>query len=118
MIEKPKIVTTYMTNPFEPGQGGGVRYVRNLLVECRDHCDEILFLGTAPRDRTEGNVRLISITSKKQCGYLRFLILLILRLPFIDMSSYDVVHVHRSYFAIPFLIKVLITASVGLHFTA
>jgi L-malate glycosyltransferase len=102
--EHIKIVSTYMTNPFESGQGGGVRYVRNLLKQTDADSYKVLFFGIGPKKKVLGNTTLIPVTSRKYCGYPYFLIRLILLLPFIDLSSYKVVHVHRSYFAIPFLL--------------
>lgn len=104
MKDDLRVVTTYMTNPFEPGQGGGVRYVRNLLAATDERGVKVLFLGIGSSERTEGATTLIPITSRKYCGYLYFLIRLMIRLPFLDLSSYKVVHVHRSYFAIPFIL--------------
>ena len=39
------IIQVYQTNPFEEGQGGGVRYVKNLLSGLKASCDSILFIG-------------------------------------------------------------------------
>lgn len=102
--KKIKIVTTYMTNPFESGQGGGVRYVRNLIEKTNADGYKVLFFGIGSSRKIFGNTTLIPVTSRKYCGYPYFLIRLIFLLPFIDLSSYKVVHVHRAYFAIPFLI--------------
>ena len=98
-----KIIQVYQTNPFENGQGGGVRYVKNLLSGIKDNCSEILFIGVGAKHKKKDNIKLVPIT-KDVTGYIKFLFLLILKLPFIDLSKYDIVHVHRLYFAIPFIL--------------
>ena len=97
------IIQVYQTNPFEEGQGGGVRYVKNLLIGLKDSCDSILFIGIGPKKELSDNISLIPIT-KELTGYIRFLFLLFIKLPFINLGKYDIVHVHRLYFAIPFII--------------
>lgn len=96
------IIQVYQTNPFDDGQGGGVRYVSNLLNGIKNECNEILFLGIGEK-KYKDNIRLEPIT-KHMTGYIKFLLLLLLKLPFIDLSKYSVVHVHRLYFAIPFIL--------------
>jgi glycosyltransferase involved in cell wall biosynthesis len=97
------IIQVYQTNPFEEGQGGGVRYVKNLLIGLKDSCDSILFIGIGPKKELNDNISLIPIT-KELTGYIRFLFVLFLKLPFMNLVKYDIVHVHRLYFAIPFII--------------
>jgi glycosyltransferase involved in cell wall biosynthesis len=98
-----KIIQVYQTNPFEEGQGGGVRYVKNLLTGLKSSCDSILFIGIGPKKKTKENISLIPIT-RESGGYIKFLFFLIIKLPFINLRKYDLVHVHRLYFAIPFII--------------
>jgi len=98
-----KIIQVYQTNPFEDGQGGGVRYVKNLLNGIKGNCSEILFIGVGAKYKKKDNIELLPIT-KDVTGYIKFLFLLILKLPFIDLSKYEIVHVHRLYFAIPFIL--------------
>ena len=98
-----KIIQVYQTNPFIEGQGGGVRYVKNLLSGIKKDCSEILFLGIGEDEINEDNILLKPIT-KEMTGYIKFLFTMMLKLPFINLSKYDVVHVHRLYFAIPFIL--------------
>lgn len=97
------IIQVYQTNPFEQGQGGGVRYVKNLLIGLKHSCDSILFIGIGPKKESKGNISLIPVT-KELTGYIRFLFVLFLKLPFMNLGKYDIVHVHRLYFAIPFIL--------------
>lgn len=97
------IIQVYQTNPFEEGQGGGVRYVKNLLNGLKNSCDSILFIGIGSKKESKDNISLIPVT-KELTGYIRFLFVLILKLPFMDLKKYEIVHVHRLYFAIPFII--------------
>lgn len=98
-----KIIQVYQTNPFKDGQGGGVRYVRNLLRGIKNDCEKILFFGIGDREQHQGSIELYPIRSE-MTGYIKFLLFLMLKLPFIDLSKYDVIHVHRLYFAIPFIL--------------
>lgn len=98
-----KIIQVYQTNPFREGQGGGVRYVKNLLSGIKSECDEILFLGLGENEKIKDKITLIPIT-KNITGYIKFLFRLMIKLPLLDLSKYDVVHVHRLYFAIPFIL--------------
>jgi L-malate glycosyltransferase len=98
-----KIIQVYQTNPFEEGQGGGVRYVKNLLNGIKYDCSDILFIGVGAKYTKRDNINLLPIT-KDVTGYIKFLLLLMLKLPFMDLSKYDIVHVHRLYFAIPFIL--------------
>ena len=110
-----KIIQVYQTNPFTHGQGGGVRYVKNLISGIKNKCDEILFLGIGNKIEQIDNVKLLPIT-KNLTGYMPFLINLFLKLPFMNLSDYNVVHVHRLYFAIPFiLIKPRLKIVCSLH---
>lgn len=97
------IIQVYQTNPFEQGQGGGVRYVKNLLSGLKSSCDSILFIGIGPNKESKDNISLVPVT-KKQSGYIRFLFVLFIKLPFMNLGKYDIVHVHRLYFAIPFIL--------------
>ncbi len=62
-----------------------------------------MFFGIGKEEIEKDNIKLIPIT-KSMTGYIKFLLLLMIRLPFIDLSKYDIVHVHRLYFAIPFIL--------------
>lgn len=97
------IIQVYQTNPFEEGQGGGVRYVKNLLSGLKSSCDSILFIGIGPNKESKDNISLVPVT-KKQTGYIRYLFVLFTKLPFMNLGKYDIVHVHRLYFAIPFIL--------------
>ena len=109
------IIQVYQTNPFKDGQGGGVRYVKNLLTGLKTSCDSILFIGVGPKKETNDNISLVPIT-KQLTGYIRFLFMLFIKLPFINLKNYDIVHVHRLYFAIPFiLLKPNIKIVCSLH---
>jgi len=103
MANPLRILTVYQTNPLAAGQGGGVRYVRNLLAEQRNFCDEVLFFGVGPRAESAEHLRFLPLTAELG-GYPRFLFKLGWKLLFLDAKDYALVHVHRLYFAIPFLL--------------
>tara|TARA_R110000787_G_scaffold59922_3_gene135823 strand:- start:15226 stop:16359 length:1134 start_codon:yes stop_codon:yes gene_type:complete len=98
-----KIIQVYQTSPFKDGQGGGVRYLINLTSGLKKSCDEILFLGIGNNAEQHENIKLLPIT-KKLTGYIFFLLMLTLKLPFLNLKNYQAVHVHRLYFAIPFIL--------------
>ena len=98
-----KIIQVYQCNPFEEGQGGVVRYVTNLVGGLKNYCDEILFIGLGAKKKKKDNIWLFPIT-KRITGYIHFLLVLIIKLPFMDLSNYKLVHVHRLYFAVPFIL--------------
>ena len=103
ILKKPSVIQVYQTDPFLSGQGGGVRYVKNLLEGTKSGCDKILFFGVGSDSKQRDNVSFVPVT-KILGNYAFFLISLFFKILRMDLSSYDVVHVHRSYFAIPFLI--------------
>lgn len=98
-----KIIQVYQSSPFENSQGGGVRYVKNLVDGINNQGTKVLFLGVGKEKKSEGLLSFIPITGK-QSGYIMFLLRLFVILPFINTKDYTVVHVHRLYFAIPFLL--------------
>ena len=100
----PRVVTVYMSDPFDEGQGGGVRYVKNLTEESVKNGSDVLFLGVGASKRSVGGLSFVPILNSKSPSYIQFLFFLMVKLPFIDLSQYDTVHVHRLYFAIPFFV--------------
>ena len=97
------IIQVYQTNPFQDGQGGGIRYLQNLLFGIKPRCRKILFFGIGQRRIQKSNITLIPIT-EKQTGYVWFLTCLCFKLLFKSLSGFHIVHVHRAYFAIPFIL--------------
>ena len=91
---------SYMMDPFNDSQGGGVTYIRNLLKEQILGYD-VLFLGSGDKPISKGSVDFVPIT-RKPGNFIAFNIKVIFWL-LINRPRYDIVHVHRSYFAIPFL---------------
>ena len=93
----------YQCNPFSPTQGGGVRYVVNLLESLPEEVSEILFLGIGEKSETRGRVKFLPL-GKKDFGYPFFAIQLFYYLLLNKISNFHAVHTHRLYFAIPFLL--------------
>lgn len=91
-----------MMDPFNDFQGGGVTYVKNLLSE-QSKSYNIIFLGSGKTEQTNGNIKFINITNHPG-NYILFNLKIIFWL-FTNKYKFDLVHVHRSYFAIPFRIR-------------
>lgn len=87
-------------DPFNDSQGGGVTYIRNLLKEQSLHYD-VLFLGSGDTPLSKGSIDFVPIT-KSPGNFIVFNIKVIWWI-WMNRPEYDIVHVHRSYFAIPFL---------------
>lgn len=100
---RPNIIVVYQMDPFGDGQGGGVRYVTNVLEGTKGLCNEILFLGIGKTPRSQGSPVVQPVTSTITT-YPVFLFFLIWKLLTTNLDKYTVVHVHRSYYAIPFLL--------------
>jgi len=98
-----KVIQVYQTDLLKDEQGGGIRYVKNLTYGIKKYVNKILFLGIGNKKENIENIEIIPIT-KKMTGYVKFLWNLSWKLPFINTKDYKVVHVHRAYFAIPFII--------------
>lgn len=98
-----RVIQVYQTNPFFQGQGGGVRYVNNLTLCLKQKVEKILFLGIGGSEVRKDNIHFKPITSKLT-GYFSFLVKLFFLLPFMNLKEYEIVHVHRLYFAIPFIL--------------
>lgn len=104
MIPKqdPILVFVYQTNPFVEGQGGGVRYVRQLASAIEEKGGKLVFFGAGGKAETRGNIRYIPIVQSADKTLLFMLKCLWARWRFIG-SRDAVIHVHRLYFALPFL---------------
>lgn len=100
--QDPVLVFVYQTNPFVDGQGGGVRYVRQLASAIEDKGGQIVFFGAGGKGETRGNIRYIPVMQSADKTILFMLKCAWARWQYIG-SRKAVVHVHRLYFALPFL---------------
>lgn len=98
----PILVFVYQTNPFAEGQGGGVRYVRQLALAVGDKGNQVVFFGAGGRPEARGNIRYIPVAKSADKTLLFMLKCAWARWRYIG-SRDAVVHVHRLYFALPFL---------------
>jgi L-malate glycosyltransferase len=97
------LIMVYQSDPFADNQGGGVRYVNNILNGISSSFKSILFLGVGKEEIKKHNVNFIPITSKIT-NYLIYILKMTIIISKIDTRDYDIVHVHRLYFAIPFML--------------
>ena len=99
-----KIVEVFQTNPFEHEQGGGVRYVRNLVTafENAPEVESIVFLGQGGGVKKNGKISYIPV-APAGTGYVTFCILLFRYAISKRLIGGGVVHVHRPYFELPFI---------------
>jgi glycosyltransferase involved in cell wall biosynthesis len=100
--QDPILVFVYQTNPFVEGQGGGVRYVRQLVSEIDKKGFQIVFFGAGGKAESRGNICYIPVAQPTDKALLFILKCVLARWRFIG-SRDAVVHVHRLYFAVPFL---------------
>lgn len=98
----PILIFVYQTNPFVDGQGGGVRYVRQLASAIENKGGHIVFFGSGGKAETRGNIRYIPVTQSGSKPILFMLQCTLARWRYIGLQE-AVVHVHRLYFALPFL---------------
>ncbi|MCB1176463.1 MAG: glycosyltransferase family 4 protein [Leptospiraceae bacterium] len=99
---KINLIEIYQSDPFDNLQGGGVRYVKNLTLSLKG-CNKILFLGVGKKEYVRENISFSPIT-KKMTEYVQFLIRLSFHIVFKKLNSYQIAHVHRLYFALPFIL--------------
>ena len=100
--QDPLLVMVYQTNPFTEGQGGGVRYVHELISAIEKEGHELIFFGAGGKSETRGNIRYISVMQRADRTILFMLNCLWARWRYLGTRK-AVVHVHRLYFSIPFL---------------
>jgi glycosyltransferase involved in cell wall biosynthesis len=100
--EKTKVAMVYQTNPFRDSGGGGIRYLQNLVGGMSEYDAEILFIGAGREAESQGRVQFVPVCGAGRSFPVFFLGLFIycLRNTF---TPNTVVHVHRLYFALPFL---------------
>jgi len=100
MNQKKTILISYMMDPLRDESGGGVVYVKNLLKH--QVCDyNVIFLGTGSKSYIDNNITFIRITRQSK-NYALFNLKVFLWNLF-TKKHYDFIHVHRSYFILPFL---------------
>lgn len=100
--QDPILVFVYQTNPFVEGQGGGVRYVRQLALSIQEKGSQLIFLGAGGQAETRGNIRYIPVAQTDDPALIFLLKCVWARWRYIG-SRNAVVHIHRLYFALPFL---------------
>ncbi|SFQ78712.1 glycosyltransferase family 4 protein [Donghicola eburneus] len=100
--QKPILVLVYQTNPFVEGQGGGVRYVKQLALAIEGKGGRLFFFGAGGKAETRGNIRYIPVANSTDNTLVFMLKCLWARWRYIGAQD-AVVHVHRLYFAMPFL---------------
>jgi glycosyltransferase involved in cell wall biosynthesis len=96
------IVMVYQTDPFRDSGGGGITYLQNLVSGMSEFDDPILFLGAGHEKETRGQVTFVPV-----CPPQRSFPVFMFRLFFYCLTNRftgnTIVHVHRLYFALPFL---------------
>lgn len=97
-----QVVMVYQTNPFRDSGGGGIRYLQNLVSGMSEYDADILFIGAGREAESQGRVHFVPVCGAGRSFPVFFLGLFIccLRSTF---PPNTVVHVHRLYFALPFL---------------
>lgn len=110
-LSTPELIMVYQTNPFCSGQGGGVRYVRNLSRALAGKGIRITFFGVGGTPHEEGNIRFIPLMKHPNNTVMFLLALCWARVRYVGFSN-AIIHVHRLYYALPFCgrhIRLLVT---------
>jgi len=100
--EKTKVVMVYQTNPFHDSGGGGIRYLQNLVSGMSKYNTDILFVGAGKEVESKGRVEFIPVCRAGQSFPVFFLGLFLYCIKN-TFPPNTVVHVHRLYFALPFI---------------
>lgn len=100
--ETGKVVMVYQTNLFRDSGGGGIRYLQNLVGGMSEYNADILFIGASQEAESKGGVEFVPVcgTGRSFPVFFLGLFLYCIRNTF---PPNTVVHVHRLYFALPFL---------------
>lgn len=101
-VNRPILVFVYQTNPFAEGQGGGVRYVTQLAAAIEAKGIQVIFFGAGGRQEARGNIRYIPVAKTGDSALLFMLKCGWARWRYIGKGG-AVVHVHRLYYALPFI---------------
>jgi len=96
----------YALDPESPGEGGGVRYVINLLKFLMRNKIDVALLGmkkNSGRLANKSNLEFIPIIENEEAWWAFFLGLFV-RVPSLRFPDQTIIHVHRTYFALPFIL--------------
>ena len=107
-MTKPNILMIYQTDPLvSSAQGGGVRHTQNLMWRIIEQGFQVIFLGATIGKKRDvvspKNLEVIPVVSQDK-KWLPFLFAIFFRLLFLRLDSNTVVHIQRTYFALPFLL--------------
>ena len=120
--DSASVIIAHPMDSFVPDQGGGIRYLMNILKVFSAHGWSILVLGTKSHKRvpTSEPWCQVDISIQNESSpifWLRYLFLLYLKLPFLKISPTAIIISHRMDCMLPFVIfkprnpKVMVSAS-------
>lgn len=93
------VIIVHPMDSFHPAQGGGIRYLMNMLNALREQNWSITVIGTrahrAPASAQWKQIALSPESENAILGWVRYLLLLFLRLFFIKLPSNGVIVTHR-----------------------
>lgn len=115
------VIIAHPMDSFHPAQGGGIRYLMNILHGLREKDCDVTIIGTqANSPPASAQWRQIALSPESEnaiLGWVRYLLLLFLRLFFIKLPSDAVVVTHRMDCMLAFVLfkrqhaKVMISAT-------
>mgnify|MGYP003646787342 CR=1 FL=1 len=103
MSKYTQVIMVYQMDPFGEDQGGGTRYVKQLLEGLSKTNCKIDFLGQGVARKSQRSLSFIPI-SHTHCSYPVFFLKLLFFCLKQQPTTHSVVHVHRLYFALPFIL--------------
>ena len=96
----------YTYDPSKPRGGGGIRYVHNLIKYLLKNNINVILLGVRLSEKQtfdHPRLKFIPILRGSDTWWIYF-IKLMLKAPFLKFSDLAVIHTHRTYFMLPFII--------------
>lgn len=104
-----EVFEVYQTNPFEDGQGGGVKYVSILTrqIVLDKQVNKVIFLGQGLQKINKGKIEFVPVV-RGNTKYVFFALKLFWFAFSFRRLRGRVVHVHRLYFGLPFSLLRLI----------
>ncbi|AKB36434.1 Glycosyltransferase [Methanosarcina siciliae C2J] len=107
-MDFPEIIMVYPYDPLHKNPGGGIKYVDNLIMGLLKEGKKVTLLGVKLSDKTIDEYqslgfKFVPITEKSDASYL-YLLFLFVKTPFLKLPINSVIHSHRSYFLLPFIL--------------
>jgi glycosyltransferase involved in cell wall biosynthesis/predicted nucleotidyltransferase len=107
-MTSPEIIMVYPYDPLHKNPGGGIRYVDNLIAGLVSEGKKVTLLGVKLSNKSTNEYqnlefKFIPIIEKSDASFF-YLLSLFVKTPFLKLPINSVIHSHRSYFLLPFIL--------------